>query len=222
MIILVGFPKSGTTSFQSMFEKLGYKSIHWKCAEGYIGYIIKSNKDNGLPLLTGLTEKYNCITEMNVCISTKYCYWPQIVDYKQLYQENPDALFILNKRDPVKIHSSFQRWGDYDKRLYKYNPELLDECNTSGFIRLIEKHYSNVEAFFESLEGKCRFVSYDIEKDSLDKLKPYIDVGDFTELPHENANKNRVVYHQDLLNGNKNKTPAIQIRRPPRMQLRFI
>jgi len=196
MIILVGFPKSGTTSFQSMFEKLGYKAIHWTCDEGYIGYIIKTNKKNGVPLLTGLSDKYNCITEMNVCVSRKYSYWPQLVDYKQLYQENPDALFILNKRDPVKIHSSFQRWGNYDKRMYKYNPELLDECNETGFIRLIEKHYSEVEAFFGSVEGS-RFVSYDIEKDSLIKFKPYIDLGDFTELPHENVNKNRVVYHYE-------------------------
>jgi len=217
MIILIGFPKSGTTSFQTMFEKLGYNSIHWKCSEGYIGRIIKRNKENGRPLLTGLSDKYNCITEMNVCISKKYCYWPQIVDYKQLYQENPDALFILNKRDPMKIHSSFQRWGNYDKRLYKYNSEGLDECSESGFIRLIPKHYSDVEEFFGSLEeGKCKFVSYDIEKDSIEKLKPYMDLGDFTVLPHENVNKNRVVYHNNM-NPNNIRRPL-----PARMQLNFL
>ena len=30
MIILLGMPKSGSSSFQELFTKLGYKSYHWK------------------------------------------------------------------------------------------------------------------------------------------------------------------------------------------------
>ena len=110
MIILVGFPKTGTTSFQDLFVSLGYKSIHHTTYEGkYIGSIIKNNKINKLPLLTSL-DKYDCITQLDVCISNEHCYWPQIVDYKQLYYENKNAVFILNKRNPIKLLSSFKRW----------------------------------------------------------------------------------------------------------------
>lgn len=30
MIILIGLPKSGTSSFQKLFTSLGYSSYHWK------------------------------------------------------------------------------------------------------------------------------------------------------------------------------------------------
>jgi hypothetical protein len=186
MILLIGFPKSGTTSFQSLFHKLGYKSIHWQCDKGYIGTIIQSNKHNHLPLLSGF-DKYDCITQMDVCISEKHCYWPQLTDYQQLYYENQDAVFILNKRDPEKILSSFKRWSNYDKRLYKYNPELIPTPTDNGFIELVKKHYNDVETFFSNQCG-AKFISYDIENDTLDKLKPYIDTKNIVEFPKENTN----------------------------------
>ena len=60
-------------------------------------------------------------------MNEKNCYWPQLVDYKQFYIENPDSIFILNKRNPEKLLDSFKRWNKLDERLYKYNPELIDE-----------------------------------------------------------------------------------------------
>jgi len=36
MIILLGFPKSGTASFQKLFIELGYKSYHWPTEYEYI------------------------------------------------------------------------------------------------------------------------------------------------------------------------------------------
>ena len=37
MIILLGFPKSGTSSFQKLFTDLGYKSYHYQHPKyGYI------------------------------------------------------------------------------------------------------------------------------------------------------------------------------------------
>ena len=44
MIILLGMPKSGTSSFQKLFEKLGYKTYHWKKGNQYIGKMIENNK----------------------------------------------------------------------------------------------------------------------------------------------------------------------------------
>lgn len=44
MIILLGLPKSGTTSFHELFKKLGYKSYHWKKGNNYIGKMIENNK----------------------------------------------------------------------------------------------------------------------------------------------------------------------------------
>jgi len=188
MILLVGFPKSGTSSFQLLFTKLGYKSIHqWSRSEGYVGMLIKKNKINNVPLLTGL-EKYDSITQLDVCKSTSENYWSQLIDYKQLYYENKDSIIILNKRCPVKLLSSFKRWENLDKRIYKYNPELIDNKTDEGFIAFVEKHYSDVEAFFNSIP-EAKFIVYDIENDTIDKLTKYIDIKDISVFPKCNVNK---------------------------------
>ena len=184
----MGFPKSGTSSFQSLFIKLGYKSIHqWSSNEGYVGMLIKKNKTNNVPLLSGL-EKYDSITQLDVCKSISDNYWPQLIDYKQLYYENKDSVIILNKRCPVKLLSSFKRWDNLDKRIYKYNPELIDNKTDEGFIAFVEKHYSDVEAFFNSIP-EAKFIVYDIENDTIDKLTKYIDIKDISVFPKCNVNK---------------------------------
>ena len=169
MILLIGFPKSGTSSFQKLFEDLGYNSIHWKYKSKKIGSIIKENKDHKRPLLSGF-EEVDCITQMDICTSTTSCYWPQLVDFKQLYEENKDAIFILNKRKSRHILSSFKRWKKMDERLYKYNPELIKNKTDKGFIKFVKSHYKNVERFFKSIPD-AKFLTYDINKDKIDKLK---------------------------------------------------
>lgn len=194
MILLIGFPKSGTLSFYHLFKKLGYKSIHW-CKGGglgnnniYIGRIIQKNKQKGLPLLDNL-RKPDAITQMDVCVSETKCYWPQLVDYKQLYYENKNAIFILNKRDPHKILESFKRKGLHN-RLYKYNPELIDDKTDKGFINFVQKHFNDVENFFgEQIDAK--FISYDIENDNIQKLTKYIDIKNIDTFPRHNVSKNK-------------------------------
>ena len=186
MILLIGFPKSGTSSFQQLFTECGYKTVHWKYGNKYIGTIIKNNKKNNRPLLTGF-EKIDGITQMDVCISPEDCYWPQIVDYKQLYYENRDAVIILNKRNPTELLNSFKNWKSYDERLYKYNPELITDKSDKGFIQFVQNHYNAIEQFFASLPT-AKFISYDINQDTIDKLTKYIDLKGKTSLPKINVN----------------------------------
>jgi len=190
MIILLGFPKSGTSSFQELFKKLGYKTIHWTFKKKYIGTTIKKNKLNNLPLLHGFQEVH-CITQMDVCISEDHCYWPQLTDYKQLFKENKQAIFILNQRDPLKILDSFFRWNKMNERLYKFNPELIspftDGTNDEKLLQLINSHYANVISFFNS-KPKSKFIVFDIDNDNINKLSKYIDIKN-QQFPHCNKNK---------------------------------
>jgi len=187
MIILIGFPKSGTTSFQELFHKCGYKSAHWKHNHNFIGNAIRDNKKSGRPLLHGF-QHLDCITQMDVCISKTNNYWPQITDYKQLYEENPNALFILNKRNPKDILKSFKNWGALDKRLMLYNPELLAHKTDQGILDLIERHFADVEKFFKD-KTNAKFVSFMVGVDNLSKLKPFVNLKGHTKLPMENVNK---------------------------------
>lgn len=187
MIILLGFPKSGTTSFQYLFQQLGLKSVHWTYKNSYVGTIIKKNKKNKLPLLTGF-DGIEAITQMDVCISNNDNYWPQLTDYKQLYEENKDAIFILNKRNPEKILNSFKKWNNLHARIYKYNPELIKNKNDCGFIDYVNNFYNDVENFFNS-NFESKFIIYDIENDNLNKLKKYIDTKNINDFPHKNKKK---------------------------------
>ncbi len=187
MIILLGFPKSGTTSFQILFEKLGLKTIHWTYNGSYIGSIIKKNKLENKLLLSSF-EDIEAITQMDFCISKDESYWPQLTDYKQLYEENPNAIFILNKRNPNKILESFKKWFNLEKRFYQYNPEIIKDRSDNGFKNLIKEHYNDVETYFNN-KPNARFIIFDIEKDNIRKLESYIDLKGITEFPHENKNK---------------------------------
>lgn len=187
MIILLGLPKSGTTSFQELFSNNGYKSVHWKINnDKAVGTIIKQNKMNNRPLLYGLTN-FDCITQMDICTSIHDCYWSQIIDYQQIYQENKNAIFILNKRDPHKILRSFKNWHNLYDRIHKYNPEIFGYMkDDQKFLNFINNHYINVEEFFGNIPD-AKFISYDIEADNIDKLNQYISINT-NKFP--NANKN--------------------------------
>jgi len=185
MIILLGLPKSGTSSFQSLFSKLNYKSYHWVKDKKYIGTMIKINKLLKKPLLSDF-KKNDVITQMDICINKKHCYWPQITDFKQIYNENQNAIFILNKRDPEKVLKSFKKWNNYLDRLFKYNPELIQDKTEKGFINFINQHNNKIEIFFKN-KKKAKFISFDIENDSLDKLKKYIDIKNIINLPKSNT-----------------------------------
>ena len=178
MILLIGFPKCGTMSFQKMFEKCKYKSLHWKKGNDHIGDIIRKNKKMKQKLLKGF-ENVDCITQMDVCIDRKLAYWPQITDFKQLYYENKDSIFILNKRDPKKLFNSFKKWEKnsesmYD-RIYKFNPELVSNKSEEGFIEFVENHNKKVIDFFSN-EPDANFIVYDIENDEITKLKKHINL----------------------------------------------
>ena len=186
MIILLGFPKSGTTSFQHLFVSLGYTSYHWKKGATPIGMLIKNNKDNNRPLLCDF-EQTDCITQMDVCTDISNAYWPQLTDYEQLYYENSDSFFILNKRDPAKMLASFKKWSNLNERMHTYNPDILGDNTDDTLLDLFKTHYEKIESFF-ILHPAAKFISFDIENDSIEKLGKYIDLKGITLLPRENVN----------------------------------
>jgi hypothetical protein len=203
MIILLGFPKSGTTSFHTLFKKLGYKSYHqhFESKKVFIAKLIKDNKRKKKPLLGFIKNKNACLTQLDVCHSHKRSYWPQLVDYEQLYNENKESIFILNKRNPEDLLDSFKKWNGPKRmkmrskfeRIFDFNPELFNgiEGNTKEekFINLVNRHYNNVIDFFKDRKD-AKFIEYKIETDDINKLSNYIKLKKIKSLPHKNINKN--------------------------------
>lgn len=100
--------------------------------------MIYRNKLNKRPLLNDFMET-DVITQVDVCVNMFNSYWPQVTDYKQLREENPDSVFILNKRDPKRLLKSFKNWRKYDERLFTYSPSLIKDKTDEGFIRFCRK-----------------------------------------------------------------------------------
>ena len=183
MIILIGLPKSGTTSFNELFTRLGYRTYHWKKGHEYIG-TSGQNKERNRPLLEGGKDDY--ITQMDVCISKEHCCSRKLSTTNNCI-ENPDNLHP-EQTGSDKVLSSFKKWnalgGPMDRRLFMYNPELVAQLD-DGFVSFVHEHYSNIERFFSTCPD-ARFVSYDVERDSLEKLRQHIDIMHFDALPHAN------------------------------------
>ena len=110
-ISIIDYGLGNHSSLTNICKKLGYKSYHWKKGKQYSGKLIETNKKNKKALLCDFLDT-DVITQMDICINNNNCYWPQIVDYKQIINENPDAIFILNKRNPEELLSSFKRWDN--------------------------------------------------------------------------------------------------------------
>ena len=193
MIILLGFPKSGTTSFTFLLNKIGYKSYHWtfRNDKDYIGNWIKKCKSRNEKLLSFIPKdkKPIAITQMDICIDENNCYWPQLVDYKLLYEQYPDAIFILNVRKPEDILKSMKKWQNYDKRILMYNPELfknIEGNDDEKILTLIKNHFHNVTTFFNNKKN-AKFIKYDIIHDKVSKLNKFIDTKGL-DFPQVNKN----------------------------------
>lgn len=209
MIIIIGFNKTGTSSFQELFTKLGYESHHFFWNENRLNTIllsdiIKHQKRNGRPLLGFITpERYEriCLTQMDACFSPETNYWPQIVDFQRLYEENPQAIFILNKRNPQTLLQSFKNWRpnwtptkglSLYERIFMYNPEFFEPyqhlpTQEEQFVQFAQAHYDRVEAYFQT-KPEAKFIIYDIEKDTLEKLAAHIDLKGLTQFPRVHPN----------------------------------
>ena len=155
---------------------------------------MKTIKKIKKPLLL-VGDSFRKATQMDVCVGKDNCYWPQIVDYKQIINENPDAIFILNKRNPEANApggdaSAFETAmstveGNLLTRLFTYNSEIITNKTDKGFIEFVNKFYLEIELYFKENQN-LKFISYDINNDKVEKLKKYIDI---QEHSHFSNNK---------------------------------
>ena len=185
-IILLGFPRTGTTSFHHLFQKLGYNSIHWfyRPQRLYVGEAILKAKKENKPLFYYLSD-FEVICQMDICKDFTEKIWPQISHYQQILAQYPDTIYILNTRDPHKLLLSMKNKGNMDKRMLKYNTELFENIEGSDdekILKLIDQHYQNIREHFKN----SKFIEFNIEKDNLEKLSKYIDFKGETQLPKLN------------------------------------
>lgn len=201
-IFLLGFPKSGTTSFTTLLNNLNYSVGHYTYKTNKSTHNLNDNKYIGELMYKAYNENKNllyylqdldAITQMDVLIpNLDLDYIPQIELFKQLYSQYPNANFILNTRPINDLIKSMEKWGNkvfgenLGKRIINsnlYNKSGLPK-NKEGLYQFIENHYNNVRLFFKN---KLRFLEYDIINDNITKLNDFLDVN---ELSFTHSNKN--------------------------------
>ncbi len=165
-VILLGLPKCGLTSFKETFREAGCNVAHWKNEKGeYIGELMNRAYLEKKPLLHYVSE-YNAFTQMEVIDrESNYCIFPKTMFFKELYEQNPDALFILNYRPVFNHVRSIINWNNMQERLAHF-----------GIINLAEwiaVHNYTIRNFFKD---KPNFIQFNIETETIKKISDVLGI----------------------------------------------
>jgi len=165
-ILVMGLPKSGTTSINEFFVCNGYKTSHQFCGGkggsrniAFCGSIIKSNVEHGYPALFQ-TGYYDVYTQLDVEMkigsveeSSGECYFPQVEALDEIHAEFPKATFILNTRDISKWYKSVSGHGRMVERLALCDMPGFppsNEVKEEDFIKLYESQITRIKSFVKN------------------------------------------------------------------------
>jgi len=164
-ILLVGLPKTGTSTIHTFFERSGYHSCHYKCANDlYCGLCIRVAVEKGIPPLR-TCGGYVVWAQMDI-ESLSHCHFPQIVNLEALHQEAPNATMVLSLRNMTRWVRSVKHWVGGDQRSMaarltkcSYGPESKGEED------LIKWHHNHIQRIrdFVAKYPSHRLVEINIE-----------------------------------------------------------
>jgi hypothetical protein len=184
MILIIGFPKAGTTSFDYLLKQLGYQTLHSHNEDHSViaGELMERARRENKPLLHYIEARgYHAVTEMNFSIHPK-TYWPQFTCIHDIIKDY-DITYILNKRD-IHKHARCLKILQIDE-IIKRDNQLTGEIED-----IIMKYYDEIKRSIEYY-GRT-YVEYTIDTDDISKLKPYMDLKGITEFPHMNKTVTRI------------------------------
>lgn len=180
-IILIGFPKGGTSSLHRAFESANIPSFHqfYHKKSKIIGEILINNYKQNFPILHSFSENIYALTEINYTDFNR-AYWPQL-NYKlleKIKEEYNDTKFILNYREPKKLITSMKNWhNNFHKRLIDNDIPGLPPNRGRNDIELlhwVENHYTEIRNRFSKDKN---FLEINIESNNVkEKLSNFLDL----------------------------------------------
>jgi hypothetical protein len=129
-IFVIGFNKTGTTSFDTLFIKLGINSTH-DCSD--------------IPVME-IIDKYDAFTD------------GEHLNFQEYFKKYPDSLFILNTR-PMKnwLISRYKHAEHHQFNECWCWP--ISEEKTNNWITTRETHHKNVIQFFKNKPNKLLLIN---------------------------------------------------------------
>lgn len=129
----IGFHRTGTTSFQTALETLGYRVVGMRPGEW------DAYERGDYEQLHATVDEFDGFRDMP---------WPLL--YQFLYEKYPDARFVLTWRDPEAWARSCS--GNYKDREYPMFPVIYGfrqfAGNESRAIEVYKRHVEDVRKFF--------------------------------------------------------------------------
>ena len=165
-IFFIGFNKTATTSLHFYFKQNNISSIHYKNNKHCALNVMLDNLKHKKPVLDGLPYRIflDFLNDENLDL------------YKKIYQEHPDAKYVLQIRDKKKWILSRLNFmnGGYTKFLNrKYNRNMTVQQYITLWSRLYDQHINDVKSFF--IDSPNLYV-YNIDTDNLSDLLNFLDV----------------------------------------------
>lgn len=200
-IFQIGFNKCGTASLHHFFKKNGLVSAHFE--GGLLAETIFSNAENNMPLLSGI-EQFDAYTDMEHITEHGYKYVAEKY-FKQLYEQYPDSVFILNTRNIEQWLSSRIKHnkGSYLTR-YRCIMDVQSHEIIEHWRKEYQEHVSEVLAFFAN-KPTANFYHLDLDKNGINDIGNYLSSIGFkmnvTQLGHTHKTKKQEnTNEQNLLN----------------------
>jgi hypothetical protein len=163
-ILVMGMPKTGTSTIHAFFERAGYRSSHYKCQGMYCGLCIQAAIKKKEPPLKACGD-YEVYAQMDI-ENLGQCHLPQVVDLDILYQEAPNATWILPTRNMTRWARSTQNWiGASMRSLAKRLAKCKEGPETPFPKDLIAWHQAHLERIrnYCSAHPSLTLVEIDIE-----------------------------------------------------------
>jgi len=176
-VFAIGFNKTATTTIHKFFRDNGHDSIHYRLPDGrFLAGVVSTNVMSRRPILASI-DQHEVFSEFSYTEGTHFLEANYF--YQDLYEQYPDAYFLLNTRDTegwVKSRSNhFGRkksrglLGDRIAASYGTSTEEASDI----WRALHQPFHDEVIAFFAA-RPEARFLHFEIETGTPEMLTEWV------------------------------------------------
>lgn len=165
--VVVGFPKSGTSSLTAFFQCGGLRVAHSSCGAVSCASCVRANWRRGAPAFDGC-GRYDAFAQMDDEFSfgsAPLCFFPQrhADVLLAMRRDYPNATFVLNTRAPLRWVNSVTNWNTMRSRLRRCGAAFADGAllTDNDLVRAYEAHGRFVRAL--AVAHALPFLEVDVE-----------------------------------------------------------